>query len=199
MDCGGELLGSVGIYEQRIGELQGRAGEGAQDQYTTIILARSNEFLGHEVHSVVERGHHTKRGGVIEAGDFLVGMMALEEDDRFPAASLEPRVDALGFGTDFIEQTLIAVNVGAAGGADLDKGEATLIGRVKLEKVFDAAQPLKNALGVVDAVHANAQKRGADATLVASSGTFLLHAAGRMQRMPIFLQTNADGIGTHTG
>ena len=113
----------------------------------------------------MQRSNEAKRGGMIETRDFLVRMMLFEKEDRLPVAGLEAGVDALGFGGQFVEQALIARDIGAAGRANLDKGEAALVGRVEFEKELEGTKALKNALGVVDAIDADSEKRGADAEL----------------------------------
>src|SRR5258706_12282094 len=126
-------------------------------------------------------------------------MMTLEKEDGLPVAGLEARVDAVGVGRHVGQQILIAVDIGAAGSANLDKGEAPLVGRVELEKEFDGAKTLENAFCVVDAIDADSEKRGADAELTAQRGALFIHAAMRLEGMAVFLKSNADGIGEHTG
>src|SRR6202140_4480860 len=134
---------------------------------------------------------------MIETRDFLVRMMLLEKEDGLPVAGLEAGIDAFGLGGQFVEQTLIAHDIGAAGSANLDKGEATLVGRIEFEKEFDGAEALENALCVVDAVDADPEKRGADAEFVAEGGALFLHAAMRLEGIAVFLKSNADGVRAH--
>src|SRR6266850_5924897 len=93
-------------------------------------------------------------------------MVALEEDNRFPAAGLETRVDAVGLSGNLVQQILIALDIGTAGRSDLDKGKVALVGRVKLEKKLDGPDALENALGVVDAINANPKKLGSNVQLI---------------------------------
>src|ERR1700730_12975246 len=116
MNGASQLLDIIRIDEEGISELQSRAGNAAEDEDPLIIFARSHELLGDKIHSIVQRSNQTERSGAIEAGDFLVRMMALEKDDGLPAAGLEAGVDAFGFGGELAEQILGAVNVGAGGG-----------------------------------------------------------------------------------
>src|SRR3984893_5021925 len=197
MNGASQLLDIIRIDEQRIGELQSCARKGAEDQDALIIFARRDELLGDKIHPVVQGSNQTQRSGAIEASDFLVRMMALEKDDGLPAAGLEAGVDAFGFGGELAEQILVAVNVGAAGRADLDKGKAALVRRIKLEEEFDGAEALENAFGVVNAIDANSNERGADAELIAQRGALLVHTAMRLQRIAVFLKTDADGVRTH--
>src|SRR5258708_35374146 len=123
MDGAGQLLDVVRIDEQSIGELQRRAREGAKDEDALIILTRSDKLLGDEIHAVVERSDHTERSGAIEARNLLVGVVPIQEHDGLPAAGLEARVDALDFGCTLVEQGLVALNIRAAGRANLHEGE----------------------------------------------------------------------------
>src|ERR1700687_4807473 len=66
LDGGGELPHIVGIHEQSVREFKGGAGKAAEDQHALTIVAGSHEFLGHQVHTVVKRGHHTEVGGAIK-------------------------------------------------------------------------------------------------------------------------------------
>ena len=84
-DGAGQLVHVVRVDEQRIAQLLRRPGETAQDECAAIVLPGGDEFLGHEIHPVVERSDQANRSRAIEAGDLLVRMVPLEEDDRFPA------------------------------------------------------------------------------------------------------------------
>src|SRR4029077_4507191 len=53
---------------------------------------------------------------------------------------------------------MIARNVCAAGRADLNECELPNIGRPAFKEPLDAAEPLDNSFGVVDAVHSDAHK-----------------------------------------
>ena len=49
----GQLFHVVGIHNDRVAQFAGGSGELAQDQRSFLVVARSDEFLGHQVHSVV--------------------------------------------------------------------------------------------------------------------------------------------------
>src|SRR5579863_10477079 len=119
----GKLVHVIGIYEQRVAQLLGRAGETAQDKRAAIVFAGGDKFLGHKVHAVVERGDQAYRGCAIEAGNLFVRMVALQKNDRFPAAGLEARVDAVGFDAHFLQKLPVTRDVGTAGSANLDEAE----------------------------------------------------------------------------
>jgi len=113
-------------------------------------------------------------------------------------ASLEARVDAVGVGRHVGQQILIAIDIGAAGSANLDKGEAPLVGRVELEKEFDGAKTLENAFRVVDAIDADSRRVALMPSSLHSAAlsSFMLRCGWRNG---VFLKSNADGIGAHTG
>jgi hypothetical protein len=64
----------VGIDDERLRELARGAGEARQDQHTLLVVARGNEFLGHEVHAVMQARDDTGVGGAEQLVD-LVGRM----------------------------------------------------------------------------------------------------------------------------
>src|SRR5260221_8079327 len=97
-------------------------------------------------------------------------MVALEKDDRFPAAGLESRVDALGFDANLLQKLLVTGDVGAAGRADLDKAETLEIGGGNFEKTFDAPGALENAFCVGHAGDTHAQESGFGAKLFSERG-----------------------------
>ena len=154
----GELLDVVGIDEERVAQFAGGAGELAEDQDAVFVLARGDIFLGDEIHAVVQRGDHAEIGGAIVGINLLMGVMAAVKDDGLPLVALKARVDALGFGFHFVEKILIALDVGAAGRAELDEGEAARRTADIFEEALDAAETLEYSLGVVDAVHAEAEE-----------------------------------------
>src|SRR5579864_6168698 len=47
-----ELSDIVGIHQQSVREFKGGAGKAAENQHALIIVTRSHEFLGHQVHTV---------------------------------------------------------------------------------------------------------------------------------------------------
>ena len=55
-----------------------RSGELAEHQYALQIRTRGHEFLGHQIHAVVQAAYVAKIRGAIEAEDFRRLMMASE-------------------------------------------------------------------------------------------------------------------------
>src|ERR1700741_4956357 len=126
----GELRNVVRIDEQGVSKLIRGAGERAQNEHSAFVFAGGHKFLSDEIHAVVERSDHAHRSRVVETRDLLMRMVFLEKDDGFPLRRLEGSVDALGFRADLVKKTLIALDIRAAGSADLHEREAPLIGGV---------------------------------------------------------------------
>jgi hypothetical protein len=57
----------VGVHHQRLGQLAGGAGELAEHQHAAFVVARGDEFLGHQVHAVVQAADVAQVGGAVEA------------------------------------------------------------------------------------------------------------------------------------
>src|SRR5204862_7422567 len=112
--------------------------KGAEDQRAAFILARSNEFLGDEIHSVMQRRDHAERRGAEKACDFFVRMVFSEKHERFPSRGLKARVDAFGFAADFGQEILVALDVRAAGSPDLHESAALQVGGVLLRKSIES-------------------------------------------------------------
>src|ERR1051326_5751477 len=92
-----------------------------------------------------------------------MAVLTLEQHDRLPWACLKAAVDAERFFFDFGHEVLITFNTRAAGRADLHEGQFAAIRGMLLEEPLDAAKPLGNAFGVIDAVNPDPHVRGLDA------------------------------------
>jgi len=167
VDRTGKLIHVIGIYEERIAKFLRRAGEAAQNKHAAIVFPGGDEFLGHEVHAVVERCDQADRGRAIEAGNLFVGMVPLEKDDGLPTPGFKACVDAVRFDAYFLKKLFVAGDIGTAGSADLDKTEPLQIGRIIFQEAFDSAEAFENSLGVIHAIHADAEERGFNAELFA--------------------------------
>src|SRR5580704_13575677 len=95
----------------------------------------------------------------------MVVVVALEEDNGFPVLGVKAPVDAIGFAFHLADQILIAADVGAAGCAYLDEGEAADVGRIEIEKTLDAAEAFRDAFGVIQAIDADSEIIGLHAQL----------------------------------
>src|SRR5271167_792322 len=124
-------------------------------------------------------------------------MVALQKHDRLPMPSLKARVDALRFGADFLQKLLVAWNIRAAWSADLHKGKGLLVGGIQFQEALNPVKTLQDALGVIDAVDANSQKRCFDAKFGAERGAFCARIDGPVRRVAARGSGNADRIRPH--
>src|SRR5262249_55172819 len=126
--------------------------------------------------------------------------MLFQQDDRLPATGLKTRVDAIGFGTDLVKKRAVSIEVGAAGGADLNESEPALIGGIGFEEVLDAAKAFENTFRVVHPVNTDAEKGGFDAQLAANGGPQFTRTLNFVERdvVVVFREGDADGIGMDT-
>ena len=81
-----------------------------------------------------------------------MAVVPVQENDGPPSTVAEAAVNALGFFLHLRRQILIALDVCAAGRADLDEGEFFAVGGIQVEQPLHAAQPLRDAFRVVDAI-----------------------------------------------
>ena len=112
----------------------------AQDQHALFVVARGDEFLGDQIHAVMQRGDQADVGSAVEACDLVVRVMLLQQDDRHPAAGLESRVDARGFALDFVQQFLIALDRVRLGAPIWMKREAPLVRRDSSPEIVRCAR-----------------------------------------------------------
>jgi len=166
------LINVVGIDEQGVAQLARRSCELAEDERAPFIAPGRNIFLGDEIHAVVQRRDQAEIRGAIEGLDFLMAVLALEENDGLPVAVLEAPIDTIGLGFDLREQIVIALDVSAAWRPDLHKSEFSLIAGIFLEEALDGEKALENSLGVVDAVDADAHERRLYANAAQESRAF---------------------------
>src|SRR4051812_36425423 len=83
------LLDVVGIDDQRLGQLARGAGELRQDQYALLVVARGDEFLGHQVHAVVQARDVTQLARAVELVHLRRVVMLDLQDDRLVAVLSE--------------------------------------------------------------------------------------------------------------
>src|ERR1700722_19240717 len=85
-------------------------------------------------------------------------VLPLQEKNRFPVAGLEAPIDSLRLRFHFGEQVMVPLDVGAAGCADLQERELSLILGIFFQKALDRAKAFMNSLGVIHAVYASSYK-----------------------------------------
>ncbi len=84
----------VGIHDQRFRQFSRRARELAEHQHALQIRTRGHEFLGHQVHAVVQAAYVAKIRGAIEAEHFRRLMMGSKQDDGPVVLGSEALIDA---------------------------------------------------------------------------------------------------------
>jgi hypothetical protein len=93
--CPGGIADQPRIHDQRMGQLARSTGAFAQNQDATFVVARAHEFLGHQVHAVVEAADIAEVGGAKETIDFRGVVVRFEEHDRPVLVPAKTAVDAL--------------------------------------------------------------------------------------------------------
>src|ERR1051325_6752404 len=149
----GALIVVIGIDADGLGELAGRAGEVTQDEDPALVVSRRHEFLGHEIHPVMQAGHHAELRGPVMGVDLLRLMVLHLEDDRRRVRPREPVVDARGQRAHARLVFLVLADAGASRGGDLNECELPDPLRLELEETLHGTQPLLDSLGVVQPVH----------------------------------------------
>ena len=99
--------GIVGIDDQRFQQLPGCTGERAEDENAFLVVPRRHEFLGHEVHPVVQAADDTEVGGLVDLEKFFL-LVVLRQQDDGPVAL--PAVAVVDVG-DEIEAFLVELPV----------------------------------------------------------------------------------------
>src|SRR5215831_16318608 len=86
-----------------------------------------------------------------------MAVMPSEKKNRLPAFGPKTPVDALRLGLHFGQEVVIALDVCAAGCADLGKAELTVVARIFVQKPLDGQESFEDSLRVVDTIHSHAQ------------------------------------------
>src|SRR5439155_24027940 len=136
----------IRIDEQRVVQLARRARELRQHQHALLVVARSDELLGDQVHAVVQAGHDAHVSGAIVLVDDRRLVMLDLEPDRLPAPSAEARIDPSGQRSYARLEVLIFVERRARGRRNLDENKAVDELGAKLEQELDRAEALEQTL-----------------------------------------------------
>ena len=87
-----------------------------------------------------------------------MAVLALQEDDRSPLASLKPPVDPVGLCFYFRQQIVVALDVGPAGRSNLYECEVPLVLGIFFEKTFNREKAFEDAFGIVHTIDPYAEK-----------------------------------------
>src|SRR5262249_55236222 len=128
-----------------------------------------------------------------------MAMVPLEENDWLPTLVSEAPVDALGLSIHLGKKIVIALDVRAAGSANLNKAELAMVARMRIEKSFHGEKALQDSFGVIHTVHSHAEVDRLNAQLFEES--FARRAGGRKFRVAgrFVRGSDADGEWAHHG
>src|SRR5262249_34464659 len=173
-----------------------RARNARQDEHTMLVIPRSDEFLGDEVHAVMQAGDHAQIGSPEQLEHFAwLAMPHLEQHGQVVPAAV-PLVDLADEGFDLLLQMAIGGELAAGRRRDLQEYEAPLPFRVTRQQGIDRPQPVENSLGVIEPLDADAEShRIAQAQPRAHRGAAFRHRllAGEGGRGPF----DRNWIGAH--
>ena len=83
----------VGIDDQRLGQLTGRARELAEHEHAALIVPGGDEFLGDEIHPIVQTADVADVGGAVVPEDRRRLVMGTAQNNRPVGAVAEPLID----------------------------------------------------------------------------------------------------------
>ena len=142
----------MGVAQVGRAQLLGRPGELGQHEGASAVVAGGDVLLGHEVHPVPQRGDEHDVGHLEEGGHLLARVGLVQVVDRGVAQVREVAVDPAHGRLDLLAERAVGLDPLAAGGGDLDEGDVRGSDVAVLEQLADRAQPVPDALGVVEPV-----------------------------------------------
>ncbi len=194
----GEALDVVRVQHQGLLQLAGGPRELRQQQDAAVVAGGGDELRGHQVHAVVQGADNAKVGQRGEGDEGVEVLVALEQDHRAPVGRGQAGVQGLAAPLDVGHHILVVLQVRPRGHADLDVAEAAPPAGVEVEEALQGLQALGDALGVVEAVHAQAQLEALQAVLPPQA----LAGLGHLVALGLAvdgLKIDGDGIGPHAG
>ena len=192
----GDFVDAERIDQQGSRQLPGRPGKAAQDQRAVFIGTAGDEFLGHQVHAVVQRADDAEISQAVQCHHLDRRMLPLDVDDRPPGIGTPTPIDFFDQLVDLGVEQLVLANVGPAGHADLHEHEPFAIFRVFLEETVQRANSLGNAFRVIDPVDADADQFVAQAEELPPVIHLLVHGGAACGRL-VLIKVNADGERPH--
>src|SRR6202030_3227696 len=113
----------VRIHQNSVAQLARGSGKTAEHQHSLFVIASRDELLGHQVHAIVQRRDQANVCAPGVTVNLRVTVLAVQEDNRLPLSGLKAPVNTLGFSFYVGEEVVIALDVSAAGSANLHEGE----------------------------------------------------------------------------
>ena len=149
-----EAVDVVRVHQQRLLELVRGAGEFAEDQGAVVVGPGGDVFLGHEVHAVAEGGDQHDVRGQVQRHHFFDGVAVVKVADRSVLDGVVRAVDVADGAFHFLAQQAVLLNALAAGAGDLDQRGVADLELALVEELLVGLEPVADALGVVEPVHA---------------------------------------------
>ena len=151
------LVGVVRIDNERLRQFTRCAGELRQDEHAALVVVRRDEFLGHEVHAVVQAADETEVGGAMVLVHGILLVMLGQQHDRRMGGARVGAVDLLGQPMHALRVVLIVADRASRRRGDLHERELADPFRMQFQQARDRVEALDDALRVVEAVDADAE------------------------------------------
>ena len=156
LDGIGHLLDVVGIDDQRLLHLLGRARKARKNEDARIVgVLGRHELLCHEVHAVAQRGDEADARLAVDIDEHPARRRAVDVLDRHPVELAELAVDRPRQRLELLANVDIGHHALPRGRRDLRKDDLAAIVGVLLQKASERAELLRQPLGVVEPVDAD--------------------------------------------
>src|SRR6202011_3196527 len=119
-------------------------------------------------------------------------VLLFEVDDGPPRLGAPAPIDFFDQAVNFVVEALVGAHVSTAGHSDLDKYQPLPEVRILLQEQIEGAQPFRDALGVVDAIDADADPFVAEGQLLSPAVQLALHLRA-VGGSFVSLEVNTDG------
>ena len=150
----------VRVDEQCPLQLVRRPGELAQDEDAVVIEAAGDILLGDQVHPIPQSGDQHDVRREVERHHLVARVAAVVIADRRVADRAEVPVDAPDGELDVIAERHVGLHPLPAGVGHLHEGDVLDVQSALGQKLAVCLQPMGDALGVVEAVDAEHDRRG---------------------------------------
>src|ERR1700730_3709652 len=148
----------VGIDQNgTIAQLRSRTGEFADDKDATLVHLGRAEFLGHKVHSILEWSDQADVSSAIVSEKLIASKVAMEIMHWYPSRLGEFSIDLADKQLQFAAQMFVIGDILTAGDNHLHQCDVAAQLRIATQQEPVRLEPLRNALGVVQAVYSQYQ------------------------------------------
>ena len=146
----------------------------------------------------MERGDHQTVGDAVQGVDRRARELLREQHHRRPAGEAVPPVDPPDQPLDAVPHGAVGRDAGPARHARLHEDEAAVPFRIQGEEAVHREQPLRDALGVVEAVEADHDLLADEAVLLAQPHHLVCDVLSAALHIDL-LRVHADGERAHEG